>query len=64
MGFKFVSVLPFSWGKRETLRKMPGRSRDSPGIILGQSREKFVYVFLIYWFFLALLNKTLEAPKN
>ena len=27
------------------LRKRPGESRESPGIIPGQSRENFVYVF-------------------
>ena len=34
------------------LRKMPGQSRDNPGIIPGQSREAFVYVFscLLVWF--------------
>ena len=34
-GGQIVYVFPFSWGE----------SRDSPGIILGQSREDFVYVF-------------------
>ena len=43
-------MFPLSSGKRETkfpgnLRKRPGQSRDSPGIILGQSRENFVYAF-------------------
>ena len=33
------------------LRKVPGQSRDSPGIIPGQSREMFVNVFVVYWFF-------------
>ena len=34
---------------------MPGQSRDSPGIIPGQSRENFVYVFCcLLVFFLAL----------
>ena len=40
VGVKFVYVLPFSWGRRETqkkilgnLRKMPGQSRDNPGTI-------------------------------
>ena len=40
----------------ENLRKLPGQSEDSPGIVLGQSRENFVYVrFLVYW---------LSGPNN
>ena len=41
MGVKFVYVLPFSWGNKETqtkfpanFRKMPGQSRDNPVKIL------------------------------
>ena len=52
-GVKFVYVLPFSWGERETHKQISqeisGNCRDSPGtvprIIPGQSRENFVYVF-------------------
>ena len=51
-GGQTVYVFPLFLGKREThkqnvpgnLRKRPGESRDSPGIIPGQSRDDFVYV--------------------
>ena len=40
---------PFSWGKRETHKQnsqeISGKGRESPGIIPGQSRENFVFVF-------------------
>ena len=52
VGVKLFMCFPFSWGKRETHKQIPrkswerpGESRDSPGIIPGQSRENFVYVF-------------------
>ena len=48
-GGQIVYVLPFLMGKREQInkipRKRPGEFRDSPGIIPGQSRENFAYVF-------------------
>ena len=42
VGVKLFMCFPKSPGN---LRKRPGQSRDSPGIIPGQSRENFVYVF-------------------
>ena len=52
-GGQIVYVFPLFLGKRETHKqnsqeisgKGRGESRDSPGIIPGQSRENFVYVF-------------------
>ena len=49
VGVKLFMCFPFSWGKRETHKQnsqeTSGKGRDSPGIIPGQSRENFVYVF-------------------
>ena len=49
VGVKLFMCFPFSWGKRETHKQnsqeISGKGRDSPGIIPGQSRENFVYVF-------------------
>ena len=72
VGVKFVSVLPFSWAKRETHKQNPqeiaGKCRDSlgdnPGIILGQSRENFVYVFSCLLVFPAPIPAQLKVPRN
>ena len=49
VGVKLFMCFPFSWGKRETHKQnsqeISGKGRESPGIIPGQSRENFVYVF-------------------
>ena len=59
VGLKFVYVLPFSWGKRETQKhnseEMSGKCRDGPGTVPGYSRDnpvkKLLMCFLVYWFF-------------
>ena len=49
VGVKLFMCFPVSWGKRETHKQnsqeISGKGRESPGIIPGQSRENFVYVF-------------------
>ena len=49
VGVKFVHVLHFSWGRRDTHKQnsqeISVKWWDSPGIVPGQSRGKFVYVF-------------------
>ena len=63
-GGQIVYVFPFSWGKSETHKQnsqeISGKSRDSPGIILGQSGENFVYVFSWLLFFFLALNMMLS----
>ena len=55
VGVNFVYVLPVSWGKRDThqqnSQEISGQSRDSPGIIPGQSREMFCFCFSLFIFF-------------
>ena len=62
VGVKLFMCFPFFLGKKRNtetkfpgnLRKRPGESRDSPGIVPGQSRKNFIYVFSCLLVFLAL----------
>ena len=66
MGVKLFMCFPFSGEKGKHINKnsqeISGKGRDSPGIIPGQSRENFVYVFSCLWVFPG--PKSLEPKKE
>ena len=52
--FMCCLVVGLKGTQKQISQKISGKCRDSPGIILGQSSENFVYAFSCLLFFLAL----------
>ena len=47
----FICCLLFLWEKWKHVNKIPRKSQENAGRILGQSREHFVCAFLFIGFF-------------